>query len=100
LEITIFDRPANPYRFESFFNTDREDDARMVEQLGTQEELYLAFHGEDFIHCFTKVIGHSEIQRDHLHRLADQAADHWDTIPQTQRDFDRAKVEFQSRFPL
>lgn len=100
LEITIFDQPANPYRFESFLNTSREDDAQIVEQLGTQEDLYLAFHGENFTHRFTKVIGHSQIQRDHLHRLADQAADHWAHIPEAQRDFNRAKVEFQSRFPL
>ena len=100
LEITIFDQPTNPFRFESFLNTSCKDDARIVEQLSTQEELYLAFHGEDFIHRFTKVVGHSEIQRDQLHRLADQADEHWNHIPEAQRDFDRAKAEFQRRFPM
>ncbi len=100
LEVTIFDQPQNPYRFESFLNTGQEADTRIAEQLVSQEELYFAFHGEDFTHRFTKVMDHSEIQREQLQRLVDQADDHWAEIPEERRDFDLAKAAFQRHFPL
>jgi hypothetical protein len=100
LEITIFDHPQNPYRFESFLNIGQEDDTRLVEQLLSQEKLYFAFHGEDFTHRLTRVLDHSEIQREQLHRLVGQANDHWEETPKQRRDFDRAKADFQRRFPL
>jgi hypothetical protein len=100
LSLQIIDQPLNPYKFESFLNIGREEDARVVTTLGSQETLYLTFYGQDLTYRFTKVIGHNASQREHLHRLAELAADRWNHIPEAQRDFDQAKAEFQRRYPL
>ena len=100
LNLAILDHPQNPYRYESFLNIGDEDQARILEILVGQEELYFPFYGDDFGHRFTKVISHDVTQRAQLQDLATQALDHWQTISPDQRDFDRAKAEFQQRFPL
>lgn len=100
LKLIIIDQPQNPYRFESFLNVGQEHDTRLLEELLSQEQLYLAFYGEDFAFRFVKVIDHKEGQREQLRQLVDRAADYWRKLPEGQQDFDRAKVEFQRRFPL
>ncbi|MEW6406932.1 MAG: hypothetical protein AB1649_34575, partial [Chloroflexota bacterium] len=100
LSLTILDRPHNPYRFESFLNVDQEHDIGIVDRLVSQKSLYLAFYGQDLNHRFTKIIDHDEEQRQGLRRLAERAIDHWAKLPDHQRNFDRAKIEFQQRFPL
>jgi hypothetical protein len=35
-----------------------------------------------------------------LHELVGEAIDYWGQIPEQQRDFDRAKAEFQRQTPL
>ena len=98
LEMTILDHPTNPYRFESFLNVAMEDQARVLAQLANQDQLYLAFHGDDYEHSFTKIVAHDRQQWQYLDELVAEAVDYWDKIPPEQRDFDRAKVEFMSRF--
>jgi hypothetical protein len=66
----------------------------------TSLSFYLAFHGDDFTHRFTKVIEHNSAQQEQLRQLANQAIDYWRELPEAQRDFDRAKAEFQRYFPL
>jgi hypothetical protein len=100
LNLVILDDPQNPYRFESFLNIGDEDQARILETLLSQEKLYFPFHGEDCRCHFTKVINHDPEQRQQLQEVAAQARDYWGTIPEEQRNFDQAKLEFQQRFPL
>jgi len=49
----ILDDLLNPYKFESFSNVGQEDQARVLAQLANQDQLYLAFYGDDFDHRFT-----------------------------------------------
>ena len=98
LQVDIIDRPFHPYRFESFLNVAQEDQARVLVQLANQDKLYLAFHGDDFSHRFTKVIEHDNQQWQYLDELMSEAIDYWDRLPPEQRDFDRAKAEFQANF--
>jgi hypothetical protein len=98
LEVVILDRPANPFKFEPFLNVAQEDQARVLARLANQDRLYLAFYGDDLTHRFTKIVEHDEQQWQYLDELAAQAIEHWDQPPPEQRDFDRAKAEYMSRF--
>jgi hypothetical protein len=99
LALTILDRPDNPYRFESFLNTAEEDQARILDQLASQEQLYLAFYGDGLAYRFTKVILHDERQWQRLDELVTLAHNYWLNLPPGSRDFDRAKDEFMRRVP-
>jgi hypothetical protein len=98
LELTIHDRPSNPYRFGSFLNVAEEDQARVLAQLAGQDQLYLAFYGDDLSHRFTKIVNHDRQQWQYLDELVAEALKHWQQIPPEQRDFDKAKAEFVRRF--
>jgi hypothetical protein len=98
LQLTILDRPSNPYRFESFLNVADEDQARVLAQLAGQEQLYLAFYGDDLSHRFTKIVNHDRQQWQYLDELVAEALEHCHQIPPEHRDFDRAKAEFIRRF--
>ena len=97
LEIKILDNLLNPYHFESFLNVEQEDQARVLAQLAGQDQLYLAFYGEDLKYCFTKVVEHGVQQWQYLDELIVQAADYLNTIPKDQQDFDQAKAAFYRR---
>jgi hypothetical protein len=98
LQLTILDRPSNPYRFESFLNVAEEDQARVLAQLAGQDRLYLAFYGEDFDHRFTRIVSHDRQQWQYLDELVAEVLDHWHQIPPEQRRLDKAKAEFARRF--
>ena len=100
LEVTIVDNPLNPYHFESFLNVGQEDQARVLSQLAGQDQLYLAFYGENLRYRYTKVVKHDEQQWQYLDDLVMQAADYLDTIPRDQQDFDQAKAAFYQRSML
>lgn len=100
LNLVILDQPQNPYRFESFLNIGDEDQARILAIMLTQEQLILPFYGDDFSQQLAKVMPHEAEQRRQLGALVEQAAVHWQGIPTDRRDFDRAKAEFQQRYPL
>jgi len=97
LQLTILDRPRNPYRFESLLNVAEQDQAAVLAQLASQDRLYLAFHGDDLRHRFTKIINHDRQQWQDLDELVAEAVQQWHQIPQEQRDFDRAKAEDSQR---
>ena len=99
LDVKILDHPTNPYRFESFLNIAAEDQARVLDQLANQDQLYLAFYGDGLDYRFTKIIQHDRQHWQCLDEMVDWACRYWDTIPPEQRDFDRAKDEFMRRYP-
>ena len=96
LELEILDRPDNPYKFESFLNIAEQDQANVLAQLANQDELYLAFYGEDLNYRFTKVIPHDKQQWQQIDELVAEATDHLTKIPPEKRDFDQAKAAFIS----
>lgn len=98
LKLTILDRPAQPYRFESFLNVAQEDQARVLVQLANQDQLYLAFYDDDMNHRFTKAVEHDGQQWQYLDELMNEAIEYWDEIPPERRNFDLAKAEFMGRF--
>lgn len=98
LALVILDRPDSSYQLESFLNVAEPDQLQALVQLASQDQLYLDFYGDDLTHRFTKIIEHGEAQRQQLQALAHLALDYWDQLPPDERDFDRAKAEFMSRF--
>jgi hypothetical protein len=56
LNVVIFDRPENPFEFESFLNVAEEDQAHVLDELANQDELYLSFYGDDLKYRFTKTV--------------------------------------------
>ena len=98
LQLTILDQPGNPYRFESFLNLADEDQANTLAALANQDELYLAFYGDDLDYRYTKVISHDEEQWQQLDELVIEGENHWDQIPEEKRDFDQAKAAFMQGF--
>lgn len=83
---------------ESFLNVAQEDQTRILDELANQDQLYLAFYGDDLSHRFTKTAEHDEQQWQQLDELVEMATRHWEAIPPAQRDFDRAKAEFMRRY--
>ena len=94
LEVAIPDQPAQPYRFESFLNVGAEDQLKVLCELANQDQLYLAFYGDDLSHRFTNVVQHDRQQWQYLDELMEEALHCWNEIPPAQRDFDRAKAAF------
>jgi hypothetical protein len=75
-----------------------ENQAEDVAQLANQDQLYLAFYGDDLTHRFTKVVKHDWQQWQYLDELVEEAERHWDRIPPERRDFDLARAEFMRKF--
>ncbi len=99
LNLTIFDRPADPFRFESFLNVDDKQQLDVLTQLASQEELYLAFYGDWLNHRHTMSVEHTENQWQQLDEYIMRALTYWANIPAHLRDFDKAKEEFMRRVP-
>ena len=96
LELEILDRPDNPYRFESFLNIDEKDQANVLAQLANQDQLYMAFYGDDLNYRFTKAIPNDKHQWQQIDELTTEAIDYLYSIPPEKRDFDQAKAAFIS----
>ena len=60
----------------------------------------MAFLGSDLEHRFSKVLPFAEEERRAVHQLVGQAIEFLVAIPKGERDFDRAKAEFQRRVGL
>ncbi len=99
LDITILDRPENPFKFESFLNVAAADQAQVLADLANQDKLYLAMYGDDLKYRYTKVIDHGKQQWQQLDEIAIKAMLHWLEIPKKGRDFDQAKTQFMLRNP-
>ena len=96
--MTVVDRPEDPFKFESFLNVAAEDQADVLANLANQEQLYMAFYGDDLEYRYTMTIEHSEQQWQQLDELAEKAITYWKELPADRRNFDRAKAEFIRRF--
>ncbi len=98
LDVVILDDPTHPYKFESFLNVAERDQVKVLAQLANQEQLYLAFFGDDLTHRFTKIVTHDRQQWQYLDELVGRATRYWQQLSPDERDFDRAKAAFMSRF--
>jgi hypothetical protein len=98
LELLIFDQPGSPYKFESFLNVAEDSQVEVLAQLANQDQLYLAFYGDDLNYRYTKIIRHGQQQWQQLDELVSIAERYWSKIPSGKRDYDRAKVNFMRRF--
>ena len=98
LELTILDKPDNPYQFESFLNLADEEQANILAELANQDQLYLSFYGDDLDYRYTKTIPQDVQQWQKLDELIVEAENHWSSIPPERRDFDQAKAAFMQRF--
>lgn len=98
LELTIYDRTEEPYRFESFLNIAQKDQARVLAQLANQDRLYLAFYDDELQYRYTKVIPHDRQNWQYIDELTMESQEYWSQIPPEQRDFDMAKTEFMRQF--
>jgi len=94
LELTVLDHFENPYRFESFLNVDSEDQADILAQLAGQENLKLAFYGDDLEFQYAKVIPHDIQQWQVLDEITAEAVRYWESLPPESRDYDQAKEIF------
>ena len=98
LEVKILDRPENPYRFESFLNVAEQDQKKVLTELANQDQLFLAFYGENLDFRFIKVIPHNKQQWQHIDEMTKEAFEYLSMIPPNQQNFDKAKAEFITRF--
>ena len=98
LELTILDKPGNPYQFESFLNLADEEQAYILAELANQDQFYLSFYGDDLKYRYTKTIPYDDQQWQLLDELIIEAENHWSLIPPERRDFDQAKAAFMQRF--
>ena len=71
-----------------------EDQTKILAELANQESLYLAFYGDDLSYRYTQTIHHDFQQWQLLDELTEEARCYWESIPQEERDFDRAKMTF------
>jgi hypothetical protein len=94
LELSVFDSPFHPYRFESFLNVGAEDQLAILGTLAGQAELYLAFYGDGLDHKYTVAISHSQQQWQQLDEIVAEALAYWERLPTEVRDFDLAKTDY------
>ncbi len=94
LELLVCDDPANPYRFESFLNVAVPDQLATLAELAGQEELYMAFYGDDLTYRHTTVVPHGEQQWQHLDDIITRAELYWQGLPDERRNFDQAKAAY------
>ena len=94
LSVNIFDRPANPFFFESFLNVGEADQLNVLTQMAGQDKLYLAFYGDDLEYRFAKILDHNEQQWQKLDDIIARALTYWEQLPEAERDFDKAKAVF------
>lgn len=99
LYLVIFDRPENPYRFETFLNVGAAEQLACARQLLDQATLPVHFFDSRTEYVFTKTIRQPEKQRQQLGQLVKQALQDWQDLGEAW-DFDRAKALFQARRPL
>jgi hypothetical protein len=96
----IMDDLANPYKLEHFLNVADPEQARCLSRLVQQEGLTFDFYGEEYEYAFSMDVAHGERMRRRLDAYVRQAIAYYGEIPADERDFDRAKAEFQREFPL
>jgi hypothetical protein len=96
----IVDDVLGPYGLEHFLNVEDPNQARCLQLLIEQDQLGFDFFGEDYRYAYSKQVAHDETMRMGLQRIAELAEEYWGALPAGQYNFDRAKVEFQSRFPV
>jgi hypothetical protein len=94
LELLIYDHFVNPYCFESFLNVADPKQRAVLTELASQEELYLAFYGNDLAYRYTSVLSHSEQQWQQLDDIIASAELYWQRLPDEKRDFDQAKAVY------
>ena len=95
----ILDEPSTPYVFEHFLNIADPEQSRALVRLIGQEALSFDFFDEEYEYRYSKYLEHPVLMRRELHQLAEQAWGYWGSLSPQRRDFDRAKAEFQRRFP-
>jgi hypothetical protein len=74
------------------------DQAQVLVDLVEQDELSLAFYGDDLNYRYAKVVPHDEQQRNQLDSIVVQARHYWEQLESEQRDFDLAKAAFMCHF--
>ncbi len=99
LELVVMDNPFDPFRFESFLNVGERDQLQVLTQLASQEELVLAFYGDDLNYRFTSTARHSEHQWQQLDEIIIAALTYRQQLPPERRDYDRAKEAFMRQNP-
>ena len=98
LELIIIDFPDNPFCFESFLNIADDDQEKILAELAGQDNLYLAFYGDDLEYRYANVIPHDIQQWQQLDELSAEAKQYWDSLSVEERDFDQAKAAFMSQY--
>lgn len=86
-------------QFESFLNVGERDQLQVLTKLTVQEELHLAFYGDNLNYRFTTTIRHTEQQWQQLDEMISTALDIWQQLPPARRDFDQAKADFMFQHP-
>ena len=99
LELLVYDDPRDPFCFESFLNVAVPDQLAVLAELAGQEDLYLAFYGDDLTYRYTTVLAHSESQWQRLDEIISRAELYWQSLPEEARDFDRAKALYMQIHP-
>jgi DNA-binding Lrp family transcriptional regulator len=99
LELLVYDDPRDPFCFESFLNVAAPDQLAVLGELAGQEELYLAFYGDDLTYRYTAIVPHDEPQWQRLDEIISQAEAYWASLPREEQDFDRAKALYMLIHP-
>ena len=96
----ILDTPDNSYVLEHFLNLEDPGQAHCLARLVDQEELIFDFYGQDYEYAYSKKIAHPPARRQDLQEIVRWAIEYYGTIPERERDFDRAKALFQRYFAV
>lgn len=98
LVFRVHDQPDNPYQFESFLNVAEEDQGQVLTDLAGQDQLYLAFYGNNLTHHFTRAVSHDEQQWQRLDEITAEAETYLEQLPEGKFYFDQAKAAFMNQF--
>ena len=99
-QAAILDYPDSPYVIEHFLNVGDPEQRKILYRLARQPVLLFDFFGNDYEYRYSKEVLHPEKTRTELSLVTSVADGYWSRLPEGRRDFDRAKDEYQRRYPL
>lgn len=94
----IYDQPDQPLALESFVNVGEPDQRSDYAALAEQDHLLMLFYDEQLRHSLTKQVG--GLDPDAVTEVLTTADRLLAVIPETRRDFNRAKAEVMARTQL
>ena len=100
LALEIRDRPESSLKFETFLNPGHAYDLGLLRKLAGQSTLEVHLFDMWIRYQYTKILPFREVARGELTVLIESALEFLSTIPESKRDFGKARDQMMAEIPL